>query len=146
MGRPYKVQSDQANTKWRYKRALVVGGGAKGLEFRSWCEKCLGSGGVPLPVAGGRRGCLDNEHEYWDDQRGTVRISTEQCLIARPGFPGTFPGSTSCFGWVVDGQCRDATIIAVPQTKADYQRQRVLDPQVWKPVGARDRLLLVQGD
>ena len=72
---------------------LTPSGGAKGLEFRSWCEKCLGSGGVPLPVAGGRRGCLDNEHEYWDDQRGTVRISTEQCLIARPGFPGTFPGS-----------------------------------------------------
>ena len=46
----------------------------------------------------------------------------------------------------MDGQCRDATIIAVPQTKADYQRQEVLDPQVWKPVGARDRLLLVQGD
>ena len=55
-------------------------------------------------------------------------------------------GGRSCFGWVVDGQCRDATIIAVPQTKADYQRQGVLDPQVWKPVGARDRLLLVQGD
>ena len=38
------------------------------------------------------------------------------------------------------------TIIPVPQTKADYQRQGVLDPQVWKPVGARDRLLLVEGD
>ena len=52
----------------------------------------------------------------------------------------------SCFGWVVDGQCRDVTIIPVPQTKADYQRQGVLDPQVWKPVGACDRLLLVEGD
>ena len=55
-------------------------------------------------------------------------------------------GGRSCFGWVVDGQCRDATIIPVPQTKADYQHQGVLDPQVWKPVGARDRLLLVESD
>ena len=68
----------------------MVGGGAKGLEFRSWCEKCLGSGRVPLPVARGCRGCLDNGHEYLDDQRGTVRISTKQCLVARPGFQGCF--------------------------------------------------------
>ena len=64
-----------------------MGGDAKGLEFRSWCKKCLGSGGVPLPVAGERRGCLDYGHEYWDDQRGTVRISAKQCLVARPIFP-----------------------------------------------------------
>ena len=55
-------------------------------------------------------------------------------------------GGRSCFGWVVDGQCRDATITPVPQTKADNQRQGVLDPQVWKPVGARNGLLLAEAD
>ena len=63
-GIPIRFQSDRANPKWRYKRErlsfrpehVVVGGGgggAKGLEFTGWCRKCLGSGGVPLLVAGG---------------------------------------------------------------------------------------------
>ena len=61
----------------------MVGGGAKGLEFRSWCEKCLGPGVVPLPVAGGRTGCLNNGREYLDDQQGTVRVPRSLSRFSR---------------------------------------------------------------
>ena len=65
-------------------------------------------------------------------------------MIAREYCLATVENGALDGWWTVNAEMQ--TIIPVPQTKADYQRQGVLDPQVWKPVGARDRLLLVEGD